>query len=253
MGEGTKVEWCDATINCFWGCLKGCSYCQARSLAHRFGRRIGEARGYPPDLVEKMTRFDPVWLPDQLNQIPRTRKHSRFFVSFMGDPFGDWNPPSCVPTVFAWARAYYQHTFIMLTKQPQNLRKFNPFPDNVWPGVSVTNQAMHNEAIVCLDAVQARVKAISYEPLLEHVAVGKAYDLEGISWVIVGRQTPARAKTAPQVEWVREIVEAADRAGAALFLKDNLKRLLPTEPLFQQKGLPDWATFWEVRQEFPRA
>ena len=46
----------------------------------------------------------------------------------------------------------------------------------------------------------------------------------GISWVIVGSQTkPYRP---PAIEEVREIVEAADRAGAAVFQKDNLKPLL---------------------------
>ena len=56
----------------------------------------------------------------------------------------------------------------------------------------------------------------------------------GISWVIIGSQTkPYRP---PKVEWVRKIVEAADKAGVAVFEKNNLK------PLLQR----------ELRQEMPK-
>ena len=52
----------------------------------------------------------------------------------------------------------------------------------------------------------------------------------GISWVILGSQT--KPTVMPKIEWVREIVEAADKAGIPVFLKDNLKPLLPKEKLF---------------------
>ncbi len=46
----------------------------------------------------------------------------------------------------------------------------------------------------------------------------------GISWIIIGSQT--RPTVMPKLEWVTGIVEAADKAGCAVFLKDNLKPLL---------------------------
>ena len=126
-------------------------------------------------------------------------------------------------------KACPQHRFYFLTKCPQNLPQFSPFPPNAWVGVSATNQAMHNEAIVCLEAIDAQVKYISYEPLLERIEANYAYDFSGldyvlIDFVIIGAQTqPYRA---PAIGWVREIVRAADEAGAKVFLKDNLKPLL---------------------------
>ncbi len=48
----------------------------------------------------------------------------------------------------------------------------------------------------------------------------------GISWIIIGAVTKAPNLPQPKSEWVREIVEAADKAGCAVFLKDNLKHLL---------------------------
>ena len=46
----------------------------------------------------------------------------------------------------------------------------------------------------------------------------------GISWVILGSQT--KPYKPPQIEWVKEIVEAAGKAGIPVFLKDNLKPLI---------------------------
>lgn len=248
MMAKTKIEWCDVTLNCFWGCLKGCSYCQARNMARRFGRCIGEARGYSEEVIQRMVNFRPVFLEDQLAQISKLKKPSRIFVSFMGDPFGAWNVAEAMDLVLDATRAHPQHTFIMLTKQPQNLRRWSPFPDNVWPGVSVTNQAMHNEASLLLLDLDAWVKLISYEPLLEHIRV-HPYDLVGVQWVIIGQQTPIRARTTPKPEWIGEIVRAADTMHIPVFLKDNLLELVNYESpetafAFNAKG--------EYRQEFPR-
>jgi hypothetical protein len=42
----------------------------------------------------------------------------------------------------------------------------------------------------------------------------------GISWVILGSQT--KPYKPPRIEWVEEIIRAADKAGIPVFLKDNL-------------------------------
>jgi hypothetical protein len=46
----------------------------------------------------------------------------------------------------------------------------------------------------------------------------------GIGWLIIGTQT--NPYKPPEIEWVREIVEAADKARIPVFLKDNLRPLL---------------------------
>ncbi len=43
MAENSKIEWCDATVNMWWGCSKispGCAHCYADTLAHRWGKDI---------------------------------------------------------------------------------------------------------------------------------------------------------------------------------------------------------------------
>ena len=47
----------------------------------------------------------------------------------------------------------------------------------------------------------------------------------GISWVILGSQT--KPTVMPKIEWVEEITEACDKAGVAVFHKDNLKPIFP--------------------------
>ena len=77
------------------------------------------------------------------------------------------------------------------------------------------------EALAVFKQVRALVKYLMCEPLLARMG---DLDLEGISLVIIGSQTqPYRP---PEVAWVEEIAAAADRAGTAVFIKNNLKSLL---------------------------
>jgi hypothetical protein len=74
-----------------------------------------------------------------------------------------------------------------------------------------------------------------------------------IDWVIIGAETKngriVKAH-APKIEWIKEIVEAADKANIPVFLKDNLKTLLPAEYPFVTNPLRD--TDFYLRQEFPK-
>ena len=69
----------------------------------------------------------------------------------------------------------------------------------------------------------------------------------GISWVILGSQT--NPYKPPKIEWVKEIVEAADAAGIPVFIKDNLYDLMMERPA------EDHDLYWEdmsnLRQELP--
>ena len=82
------------------------------------------------------------------------------------------------------------------------------------------------------------------------------YKRQGINWLIIGAQT--NPYKPPEFSWVQEIVEAADKAGVKVFLKDNLKPLLeddPFNPLYwsnicdDERGLERVDD--ELRQEMP--
>ncbi len=83
----------------------------------------------------------------------------------------------------------------------------------------------------------------------------------GISWIIIGQCTPVSIKTQPKIEWIQEIVEAADKAKIDVFLKDNLKPLLCEGAWNDKRLVLDWThgesefegvIDCKLRQEFPK-
>lgn len=213
----TKIEWADYTWNPVTGCLFNCSYCYARKIAERFRGTKAWPNGFEPTV--HIGRFDePIKL----------RKPCKIFVCSMGELFGDWlndNSKLTIPdvqlSVLQVVKSCPQHTFQFLTKCPQNLPKFNPWPDNAWVGVTATDNAMYEYAMDCLYKVQANVRFISFEPLLEPMSWRISDIKDVLDWIIIGAQTnPNRL---PKREWVQEIIDAADEAGIPVFLKDNLK------------------------------
>ncbi len=235
----SKIEWCDYTVNPIKGlCPMACDYCYARAMYKRFK--------WNPEIryISKMN------LLNELLSIPRD-KPARIFMGSTFELFGDWVKPEWLTEMFELVRNFPFFTFIFLTKQPQNLIKWSPFPDNCWVGVSVCNDKMLDVAVDKLEDIQSKMKFISFEPLLERLTLSLDYAFyySGISWCIIGQQTPVRKATMPKLEWVREIVEAGDKAGIPIFLKDNLWNtacIYEGEKgiLFNDKGL--------MRQEFPQ-
>ncbi len=237
----SKIEWCDYTINPVKGlCPMACSYCYARRMYKRFK--------WEPEIRFDIKPMISVGLID---------KPSRIFVGSTFELFGDWVSDAWLNTIFRAIEGYTQHTFIFLTKQPQNLIKWSPFPDNCDVGVSVCNQEMFIDATMDLTKVIASVKFISFEPLLEQIDGGEcegerldALKEAGIDWVIIGQQTPVKKATMPKIGWVEEIVNACDKAHIPVFLKDNLIPMIDELPdnCFTKN---EWGE-QNLRQEFPK-
>ena len=263
----TKIDWCRCpdgsqgfTWNPITGCLKKCHYCYAMALAN--GRLKDRMLGnlltasdytYGTDDERKAACADPFhprqW-PSRLGDRGLFQSKPRgIFVCSMGDLFGEGIPEDWTDRVMDQIRIHRQHRFYLLTKQPQNLPKnYTYWPDNCWVGVSATNGQQAGDAVGYLLNIRARVKYISFEPLLERIEISDQ-GLSPIDWVIIGAQT--KPTVMPKVEWVKEIVEAADGAGIPVFLKDSLK------PLFAEVEEPGWLVGWEncpgeLRQEFPK-
>lgn len=240
----TKIKWVKNpdgsqgyTINPVKGlCPMACSYCYARKMYKRFK--------WNPRL-----RYDPsAWLG-----LGSLRKPSRIFVGSTIELFHDSLSPQYLKWIFEVPLEFPQHTFIVLTKQPQNLIEFSPFPENCWVGVTVLNDAQLLLAETQFEKIKASVKFLSLEPLKNQLDAIKY--MKQPNWIICGQQTPVSAKTEPKVEWVREIVDAADRAGIPVFLKDNLKPLLCS--IFHGQEVIESHNLWafrefKLRQEMPK-
>lgn len=216
----TKIEWTTYSWNPIVGCLHSCWYCYARRLAQRFPKNFPSG-------------FKPTFYPERLGQPAKIKKPSKIFVCSVSDLFASW-------TKDKWRKAVLRtieecpvkHTFQLLTKQPQSIDKRYKFPNNVWVGVTVTQQT-ETDKIEEIKKVRAKVKFVSFEPLLEKIKA----NLEGIDWVIIGKLTGSR-KIELKPEWVKGIIAEAHSLKIPIFLKDNL-----------------YPACWSIRkrQEFPRA
>ena len=207
--------------------------------------------------------YDPFYLRFWMDRVERadrilkaSRKPLGIFPCDMSDWAADGIPEAWREWLFELIRRYPQHRFYLLTKQPQNLPAFSPFPGHCWVGVTATNDDMFWKSLGWLRKIDAKVKYISIEPLLGQVSSFKF--MKGIlDWVIIGALTGTKAdllpihhrtglmmvklngnrwSLQPQIEWVEEVVEACDKAGIPVFLKDNLRPLL-----FINCELPKWA------------
>jgi len=241
----TKIEWCDETLNPFWGCTHGCSYCQARRIAHMRAERIGKLRGYPASVITKMKRFEPVWLPDAdriLGQVERWGKPRTIFIGFMGD-IAFFYERKILYKIF---QNYLQHRFLLCTKNPSHFHEAKFF-DNFWFGTSVTDKTnAQNMHWVGGQPNSKRNCFISFEPLLDDVRPFKEsnpdffYHHENVKWFIIGVLTDRRGQPVPaekggtRLEWVLPIIERADKFNIPVFLKNNLLDLYPHLPKRQE-------------------
>ena len=240
------IEYLDYVWNFYSGCLHKLTAgicpvpkCWAEEITIRF------QANYPND-------FRPTYYPEAFLSPLHLKRPARIGCAFMGDLFGDWVDPdkkfcSTMPSgkvmttmslkgwIFTTIKQCPQHTFIFLTKRPQNLALWEPFPDNCWVGVTATDGDAFQVAQYWLELIKAKVKFISFEPLLdwhfhnvEHLAV--SFRDTPINWVIIGAQT--NPYKPPQVEWVTEVVWACVKAGIPVFLKNNLIPCLRAEKPF---------------------
>jgi len=200
----TAIEWAlnpDGTPGHSWnpitGCLNGCSYCYARKLAltrlrKRYLDNDNLARsGYPiPRSLDELpcdedNPFYPRFWPERLDQLRSADadkvKPRGIFTCDMSDLFGIGIPHEWTRTILRVMRKNHKHRFYLLTKQPQNLRHFSPFPENCWVGVTICNQDMANTSIPILMNIEAGKRYISIEPMLEPVDLSK---------IVFGRYLP---------------------------------------------------------------
>jgi protein gp37 len=233
----TSIEWTDTTWNPITGCDRtspGCDHCYALTLARRL-KAMGNPR-YQVDGDDRTSGpgFAVTLHRDKLNEPRSWRAPRRVFVNSMSDLFHREVPAGFIADVFDTMLACPQHTFQVLTKRPQRMRKLTEewsttlridprnadgaweVPPWVWLGTSIETNDYRFRADH-LRATPAAVRFLSLEPLLGPLP---GLDLTGIDWVIIGGESGPGARPM-ELAWVEQIMEAAVRCPTrpAVFVK----------------------------------
>jgi protein gp37 len=222
----SKIEWAPTVWNPITGCSKSCPNCYAKSFANRMKNNPN------PKVREKYRNgFLPTFHPEVINEPSKWRKPKRVFVGSMGDLF---DPAFTIAQFFAVMRVmntHREHTFMLLTQQADTMLNYietwlsandlKKLPQNIWCGVTVTNQADADDRIPVLINVPAHVRFVSIEPLtgpinlttthllrrnflLDFISPRFYNYISNIQWVICGGMTGNKA-TPMHPHWVEDI------------------------------------------------
>lgn len=212
MTTGTNIEWTEMTWNPTVGCTKispGCKNCYAEKMAERL--MAMSTPGYE-------NGFTLTLLPNRLDDPLRRKKPTVYFVNSMSDLFHEDVPFEYIDSVFEVITRGHWHTFQILTKRADRLAQYfetRTAPVNAWLGVSVEDRKYGIPRIDHLRTVNAAVRFLSIEPLLEHLG---EMNLTDIHWVIVGGESGPKARPMKQ-EWVESIQVQCEEQAAAFFFK----------------------------------
>lgn len=212
MSTYSRIEWTEQTWNPTIGCTKvspGCKNCYAEGMARRL-KAMG-LKGYEHG-------FKLALMPERLAEPLERRKPTVYFVNSMSDLFHEKVPFDYVESVFQVMEQAHWHTFQLLTKRAERMRDFcstRRVPPNAWLGVSVENRKHGVPRIDVLREVDATIRFLSVEPLLEDVG---RMDLRDIHWVIVGGESGPRARPM-RAEWAENVRRQCLEADVAFFFK----------------------------------
>lgn len=202
MGQDSKIEWTDHTINLWHGCTKvheGCDNCYAETLAHRWGNDI-----WGNDKPRKMISSAFAELDKMQKVAALTGGMQRVFCGSMKDIFEkpmplidskgnkaiDSSDGSPICTDFLREQLFDNITggkynnlmFLLLTKRPSNIKKYIPKswhenpPTNIMYGTSPVNQETANKLIPQLLATNGK-HFLSVEPQLGPVDISNFLNL----------------------------------------------------------------------------
>lgn len=216
MSEKTAIQWTDHTFNVAWGCTKfspGCEFCYAEKDAHRHGFEV-----WGPGADRRLFGEKHWNEPLKWNKAAQKegRPH-RVFTSSMADVY-EAHPQIDAVREQLWAlvRATPWLEWQILTKRAERMNRLWPkdAPPNAWAGVSVES-AKYQSRIDWLRSVPARVRFVSFEPLLGPL---ENVDLTGIHWAIFGGESGPHAR-ACDIDWIRDGVGDCRRYSVAPFVK----------------------------------
>lgn len=205
------------TLNPVVGCPVGCRFCYARRIAEKYG------------MTDDFSQ--PRFFPQRVAKLGQ-RRPAVFFLDSMSD-VAFWEE-GWLHEVMDAVRENPQHEYLLLTKRPDRLVGCPEFSDAPWAWLGTTVTCAGDAwRLDALSQVDARHKAVSFEPLLGDVG---HIDLSGIEWVMIGEETGPEANLHPvDPAWAWGIVRLAESRGIPVSVKAplSLRRRMP-----ESDGLP---------------
>lgn len=212
MTTKSKIEWTEQTWNPVTGCTKisaGCKHCYAETMARRL--QAMNVRGYE-------NGFNLSILPERLSEPLKRKKPTIYFVNSMSDLFHENIDEHFIEQVFSVIQEAKQHQFQILTKRADRLEYFfsnRNVPANAWIGVTVENKEHGLARIDYLRKVNAKIRFLSCEPLLEDLG---EMNLQNIHWVIVGGESGKNARPMA-IEWAENVQQQCQNQKVKFFFK----------------------------------
>lgn len=270
---GTKIHWTDETINPVVGCSKmssGCASCYAEIIARRLAAMgLEQYQG-----VISFGKWNGLtaFVPSELEKPYKWKAHRSVFVSSMGDLFHKTVPFGWVDEVMRMVWDNPRHTFIVLTKRPENMRRYftglatsgltaeaskrllqninYARQDHGWHlrylrggalhnlvcGVSVEDQQTADDRIPVLLEIPAAKRFISLEPMVGPVSL-RPDDLKRLDGVILGGESGNKARYLNPT-WVRTIRDQCAEAGTPFMFKQWAQMQRTEENLHRPSGFP---------------
>lgn len=234
MAENSKIEWCDHTVNLWWGCAKvhtGCKNCYAEHLSDtRYKNNLwgeNQSRRFIKSAFKDLDRYQ------KTAQLNGTK-----YKIFMGSMMDIFEAPKRLETphvsfgTTSMIRNYLFHKistgdynnliFLFLTKRPENIEKYIPYtwfsdyPKNVWFGASVSDQDTYNKSVSILEALHTRNLFLSVEPQVGNIEIGvSAFN---IAWIIQGGESGPK-KRPFNLKWAYTMKSRCEAAQVAYFFK----------------------------------
>ena len=248
MAADTSIEWCDDTVNPWWGCVKvspACAHCYAETMDRR---GLVDGGGHWGKDAPRFIRVDKAIA--ELERIARRSdkegRPRRVFIASMADVFED-RADLVEPRKILWNALHRlagdkpRITPLLLTKRPDVMAAWaaeHGWPAGCWAGTTVEDQRRADERIPHLLRVPAAVRFLSCEPLLGAVDLRRVLAalhldrLEGrpcdstcprcwgpqIHWVIAGGESGPGARPM-HPDWARSLLDQCQAAGVPFFFK----------------------------------
>ncbi len=232
----TKIQWCDETFNPWWGCVKvspACHNCYAETFdkreVHKHMYTNGRHWGKTASRYTWPHDSEHWWQPAIWNRkAERNGLRYRVFCGSMCDVMEDRSDLTAERAkLYEEIEQTPYLDWLLLTKRPQNYRRFLPSDwikeplKNVWLMTTVESQD-YVWRIVELMKAPAVVYGVSAEPLLGPLTLPNNFlDLGKSAWVITGGESGRNARTKSGGEWYRHLMQQCHAAGVPFFFKQH--------------------------------